>query len=256
MAEKVTLTLDRDERLARLVLDSPKGNVLTTTLVERVSAELARIEELRSVRLLTVEAGGPHFSFGASIQEHAPGQVERMLPAMHQMIRDLLDVPVPTAAVVKGRCLGGGFELVLACDFIFAADDAVIGVPEVALAAFPPAAAALLPARLGYARATDAILTGVNRPASEWEQAGLVTKVVPRDRLDAEVAAWFDEHLAGRSASGLRHAATAARLGLRRHVARVLPDLERLYLNGLMRTADVTEAVTAFMAKRPPVWTD
>ncbi|MDP6372763.1 MAG: enoyl-CoA hydratase/isomerase family protein [Vicinamibacterales bacterium] len=256
MAEQVRLTLERNETLARIVLDSPKGNVLTTTMVERVSAELAKLEELRSVRLLTLEGGGPHFSFGASISEHAPGQVERMLPAMHQMIRDLLDVPVPTAAVVQGRCLGGGFELALACDFIFAADDAVIGVPEVALAAFPPAAAALLPPRLGYARATDAILTGATRPAAEWEQAGLVTRVVPRDRLDAEVGAWFDEHLAGRSASGLRHAAAAARFGLRKHVARVLPDLERLYLNELMRTPDVTEAVTAFLAKRPPVWTD
>ena len=149
MPERVTLTTDRDDTRARIMLDSPKGNVLTTTFAEAIRVKLAMLDELRSLRLLTVEAAGQDFSFGASIQEHAPGRVERMLPEIDGVIRDLLDVPVPTAAVVNGRCLGAGFELALACDFIFAADDAVLGVPEVALAAFPPAAAALLPVRLG-----------------------------------------------------------------------------------------------------------
>ena len=256
MAEQVSLTIEREGARARLRIEGPKGNVLTTTLVEWMSAELAKLEELRSVRLLTVEASGPHFSFGASIPEHAPGRVERLLPAMHRMIRDLLDAPVPTAAIVQGRCLGGGFELALACDLIFASEDAVLGVPEIALAAFPPAASALLPVRLGYARSSLAILTGEARPAAEWREAGLVTLVTSAAELAAAVERWFDEHLAGRSASGLRHAVTASRLGLRKHVAGVLPDLERLYLNGLMRTADVTEAVSAFLAKRPPTWTD
>ncbi|MCH2279149.1 MAG: enoyl-CoA hydratase/isomerase family protein [Vicinamibacterales bacterium] len=256
MPERVTLTTDRADTRARIMLDSPKGNVLTTTFAEAIRVKLAMLDELRSLRLLTVEAAGQDFSFGASIQEHAPGRVERMLPEMDGVILDLLDVPVPTAAVVKGRCLGAGFELALACDFIFAADDAVLGVPEVALAAFPPAAAALLPVRLGYARSTDAILTGEARPAAEWHAAGLVTRVVASNRLEAEVDAWFDRYLSDRSASGLRHAVAACRLGLRKHVAQVLPDLERLYLNELMRTADVAEAVSAFLAKRPPAWTD
>ena len=256
MAEQVSLAIEPQGARARLVIDNPPGNVLTTTVVSMVRAKLATLEELRSLRLLTVEAAGPHFSFGASIHEHAPGQVERMLPEMHRMIHDLLVVPAPTAALVQGRCLGGGFEMALACDFIFAADDAVIGVPEVALAAFPPAAAALLPARVGYARSTSAILTGEARPAEEWRRAGLITAVAPAGELERAVDAWFQKHLGSRSASGLRHAVIAARLGLRRHVMQVLPDLERLYLNELMRTADVAEAVSAFLAKRPPTWTD
>ena len=241
---------------ARIVLNSPKGNVLTTAVAQAIRAKLASLNDVMSLRLVTVEAAGQDFSFGASIQEHAPDRIERMLPAMNGMIRDLLDLPVPTAAVVKGRCLGAGFELALACDFIFAADDAVLGLPEVRLAAFPPAAAALLPVRLGYARATDAILTGEARSGAEWHAAGLVTKVFALDQIEAEVEAWFDRTLSRLSASGLRHAVTASRLGLRKHGAEVLPDLERLYLNDLMRTVDGIEAVTAFLGKRAPNWTD
>jgi cyclohexa-1,5-dienecarbonyl-CoA hydratase len=256
VAEHVNLTVRRDEMRARIILNSPKGNVLTTAVAQAIRVKLASLNDVMALRLVTVEAAGQDFSFGASIQEHASDRIERMLPEVNGIIRDLLDLPVPTAAVVKGRCLGAGFELALACDFIFAADDAVLGLPEVSLAAFPPAASALLPMRLGYARATDAILTGEARSGAEWHATGLVTKVFALDQIEAEVEAWFDRNLSGRSASGLRHAVAASRLGLRKHVAEVLPDLERLYLNELMRTVDVNEAVAAFLGKRAPNWTD
>ena len=99
-----------------------------------------------------------------------------MLPAFHRLIADLLDAPCPTAAIVRGRCLGGGFEVALACDLVFASHDAKLGVPEVSLGVFPPAAAALLPLRVGASRASRAVLTGEALPADWWEQAGLVCR--------------------------------------------------------------------------------
>ena len=89
-----------------------------------------------------------------------------MLPETHQLLRDLLAFPAATAALVEGRCLGGGFELLLACDDIIASDDAAFGFPEIRLCAFPPAGAALLPLRVGTSRATRAIVTGEPRPRS------------------------------------------------------------------------------------------
>jgi cyclohexa-1,5-dienecarbonyl-CoA hydratase len=92
------------------------------------------------------------------VAEHAPAEIARVLPAMHELVHALLDAPAPTAAVVRGRCLGGGFELALACDFILAADDATFGLPEVALGVFAPAGSILLAERVGAARATRALL--------------------------------------------------------------------------------------------------
>ena len=240
----------------RLEIPQSKGNLITAAAVSALRESLARVAGDSHVKLIALEGRGPDFSFGASIPEHVPGEIERVLPDMHRLVFDLLDAPAPTAAIVRGQCLGGGFELALACDFIFAAEDAVLGLPEVKLGVFPPAGAALLPARIGAARAARAVLTGETRPAAEWHAAGLVALVAPAARLAAEIERWFNTHFKPRSAAALRHAALAARLALRDEVARTLPALEQLYLSRLMRTADAAEGVAAFMEKRAPRWRD
>jgi cyclohexa-1,5-dienecarbonyl-CoA hydratase len=175
---------------------------------------------------------------------------------MHELIYACLGLHAVTAAIVRGRCLGGGFELAMACDFIFASEDATFGLPEIALGVFPPAASAILPARVGSARATSAIVTGTPRTAAAWREVGLVEFVSSGENLAADVDAWFNRHLAPRSASALRYAAAAARFGLQAHVRAVLPELERLYLNDLTRTEDASEGIAAFLEKRAPRWTD
>jgi cyclohexa-1,5-dienecarbonyl-CoA hydratase len=208
------------------------------------------------LKLLTIEGAGADFSFGASIPEHAPGQIERVLPQAHALIYALLDFPAPTAAIVRGRCLGGGFEIALACDFIFAEQSARFGLPEIGLGLFPPTAAVLLPPRIGVARATRAILTGESQPATAMAAAGLVEQVCADGAIGESVEQWFDTHFRGRSAAALRHAAAAARFSLAQHARQVLPELERLYLADLMGTADAAEGIAAFLEKRPPRWTD
>jgi cyclohexa-1,5-dienecarbonyl-CoA hydratase len=179
-----------------------------------------------------------------------------VLPAMHRLIERLLDAPAVTAAVVRGRCLGGGFELALACDLIFASENASFGLPEIALGVFPPAAAALLPFRAGGARASRTILTGESRSAADWYQTGLIELVVPAASLMEAVDRWFATHLAARSAMSLRVAAAASRLSQKKYLQATLPELERLYLDRLMRTDDAAEGVAAFLEKRAPRWRD
>jgi cyclohexa-1,5-dienecarbonyl-CoA hydratase len=177
-----------------------------------------------------------------------------MLPAFHRVITDLLDAPCPTAAIVRGRCLGGGFEVALACDLVFASHDAKLGVPEISLGVFPPAAAALLPIRVGTARASRAVLTGEALSADWWDGAGLVAGVASATDLDAFVHRWYDTHIARRSAAALRHAARACRAVFRDEAVASLERLERQYLDQLMLTADAVEGCAAFLEKRQPVW--
>lgn len=252
----VSLRLDAGQARACFTVSNPTGNVITAAVVGALRAGLESVAQNPHLKLVTIEGDGPDFSFGASIPEHAPDRIGAVLPEMHALIEEMLETPAVTAAVVRGRCLGGGFELALACDFVFAAEDAAFGLPEIALGVFPPAAAVLLPLRVGYARATQAILTGESRPAPEWRDAGLIELLAPAAALHAAVDRWFAEHLAPRSAAALRFAAAAARAGLVAHVRATLPLLERLYLDDLMRTHDAGEGIAAFLEKRSPAWTD
>jgi cyclohexa-1,5-dienecarbonyl-CoA hydratase len=256
MTPPVTLLITPDRTRAAFRLFHPKGNVITLEMIEALTEGLVTLGGEPHLKLITLEGDGPDFSFGASVPEHAPGEIELVLPEAHRLTMTLLDAPAPTAAVVRGRCLGGGFELALACDLIFAADTATFGLPEVTLGVFPPAAAALLPHRAGTARATVTILSGAAAPSAEWLAAGLVTAVAPAADLSSAIDRWFDTHLAPKSASALRYASRAARAALKRDVAALLPELERLYLNDLMRTKDAREGIAAFLEKRAARWND
>jgi len=244
----------RDGQHVRLIVDRPKGNIITGEVIAALRASLADLPVSGGVKLVTLEGAGDHFSFGASVEEHLPDTIDRVLPELHALVRDLLAVPAPTAAVVRGRCLGGGFELALACDLIFASQDAVLGVPEITLGVFPPAAASLLPFKVGAARAAEAVLTGEAWAAARWAELGLVSFVAPAAELDQAVDRFFETRLMPRSAVGLRHAAAAARAALRAGVEPRLAELEELYLTRLMRTHDAVEGITAFIEKRAPRW--
>jgi cyclohexa-1,5-dienecarbonyl-CoA hydratase len=252
----VTLSITSDRTRAHVVFAHPKGNIITLEIVRQFRTALEDLADVRPLRLLTIEGAGADFSFGASIPEHTPEEIRTVLPEMHALIRDLLAVSAPTAAIVRGRCLGGGFELVLACDFVFAADTAIFGLPEIALGVFPPAGSVLLPARVGPARATSAVLSGDTRPAGWWQQAGLIEAVVPEPDLGATVDDWYARALAPRSAAALREAVRAVRLPLVRLAEGDLAEVEQIYLSDLMRSHDAAEGVRAFIDKRPPRWKD
>jgi cyclohexa-1,5-dienecarbonyl-CoA hydratase len=240
----------------RIGMSVPPGNVMSLEVVRALRHAIREAHARRGVKWLTIESTGHDFSFGASIPEHLPEVMPRVLPEMHHLLRDLLAFPSPTAALVKGKCLGGGFELALACDDIIADGDATFGFPEVRLCAFPPAGAALLPLRVGTSRAARAIVTGEPRTAQYWHDAGLISIVSPHVSMIDGARDWFNRHLGPRSAVALSHAVEASRLTLRAVAEPALEMAERQYLNRLLQTADAAEGVRAWVDKRPPVWKD
>jgi cyclohexa-1,5-dienecarbonyl-CoA hydratase len=236
----------------RVRIGGTRGNVLDASAIGalgRLFDEASHAAELKAVCL----AGeGEHFSFGASVPEHLPGRVEMMLPAFHAMFRALFDCGVFVHAAVRGRCLGGGLELASACHRVAASPDAVLGQPEIVLGVFAPVAAILLEGRVGRASAEQLCLSGRTVDAKEALALGLVDALA--DDPEAEALAFVREHLAPRSASSLRFANRALRLGLRRRLDDDLGRLEALYLNDLMKTADAEEGLRAFLEKRAPSW--
>jgi cyclohexa-1,5-dienecarbonyl-CoA hydratase len=202
---------------------------------------------------IVLGAEGPHFSFGASVQEHLPEHIAATLSALHGLLRTVADAPAPVIAAVRGQCLGGGFELVLACDLILAEAGAQFACPEIKLGVFAPAASALLPARIGEAAAATLLITGQSLTAVRAATLGLVARVVDGNPEDA-VNNWLETDFLPRSPSSLGFACRGARLALRRALDEDLPRLENLYLRELMSTPDAVEGIRAFLEKRSPQW--
>jgi cyclohexa-1,5-dienecarbonyl-CoA hydratase len=251
---RVRIVQEADGHWVRLVMESRPGNLLSLEMVRGLHRALDTVAARRELRWLTVEGAGDDFSFGARIQEHLPEPMRVVLPETHALFKRWLAVSVPTAAIVHGRCLGGGFELALCCDDILAASDAQFGLPEIALAAFPPAGAVLLPIRVGASRAARAVVTGDRQSAAYWHDAGLVSLAAGGRAVIDAARAWFEARFAPRSATALGMAALASRAVLRAQAEPLLDELEQLYLGELLSTEDAIEGVRAWMEKREPRW--
>jgi len=249
---KLRLGAESDGQVLWVHLDAPAGNVLDLEMVQSLRQMLAREARRPDVKAIVFAGAGAHFSYGASIDEHLPGQVEKLLPAFHGLFHDLVVVARPTLAAVRGRCLGGGLELAAFCNWVFAAPDAKLGVPEVTLGVFPPLAALLLPMRVGRPLAEDLCLTGRILDAQEALEAGLVDHVSE----DPEEAArrWIAQHLLPKSAIALHFTTRAVREPLRSRLLQDLDALEKLYLHELMQHHDPVEGIRAFLDKRRPEW--
>jgi cyclohexa-1,5-dienecarbonyl-CoA hydratase len=164
----------------------------------------------------------------------------------------MLEFPAPILVAVRGQCLGGGLEVALAGGPIFAAPDAQLGQPEMKLGVFAPAASCLLPYRVNQPDAEDLLFSGRAISGEEAKAIGLVQTVA----VDPEAAAlaYFEQHLANKSATALACALAAARGAYIADVRRRLAEVERLYLDRLMQTRDANEGLVAFLAKRQPQW--
>ncbi len=252
MSSPLKVWLDREGRLLRVRLARPKANIVDAEMIAALSEALDGHLDDGSLGAVLLDAEGPHFSFGASVEEHLPDQCADMLASLHALIMKLAGSPVPVLCAINGQCLGGGLEVALACGRLFASKDASLGQPEIKLAVFAPAASCLLPPRIGQGAAEDLLYTGRSVDGDEALQMGLVDDL--SDDPEAAALVYFDQHLAGLSASSLRHAVEAARAPV---VARLKDDLarvEKIYLDSLMSTRDAIEGLEAFVEKRKPNW--
>ncbi|HSF14719.1 MAG TPA: enoyl-CoA hydratase/isomerase family protein [Vicinamibacteria bacterium] len=235
-----------------VVFGGTKGNILDLALIEQWIALFEKARTTPDLRAVRIRGEGAHFSFGASVEEHLPGEVTKMLPRFHQLFRSMVDSGVVCLAIVRGNCLGGGLELASFCHRVFASPDAKLGQPEIVLGVFAPIASMLLSERIGRANAEDLCLSGRIVASDEALRMGLVDAV----SQDPEAASlhYAREHLLHRSASSLRYAVKAARFGVRARLDEELRALERIYLDELMETEDAIEGLKAFVDKRPPRW--
>lgn len=252
MSQPLAISLDRDGALLHLKLNQPKANIVDAAMIAALDDALAAHAGDTGMKAVLLSAEGPHFSFGASVEEHLPDQCAEMLKSLHGLIKRMLDYPVPVLVAIQGQCLGGGLEVAAAGHILFAAPNASLGQPEMALGVFAPAASCLLPERIGQGRADDLLVSGRSVKGDAAFQMGLVDHLA--DDPESAALQWFDQNLAAKSGSSLRFAVRAARAEYVSRMNAKIDRVEALYLNQLMKTRDAVEGLEAFLAKRPAKW--
>ena len=243
-----------DGQVAEIILNDAPANILTAAMMAEIRDFLKSDLDQHNRKLIVFKGAGDHFCFGASVEEHTADQVDNMLPGFHLMIGDILSYPVPTLALVSGFCLGGGFELAIACGLIFATENAKFAVPEIQLGVFPPVAAALLPFLSNGVTASHMLLTGNKLSAADMANNGIVNQVLSQEELTAFTESYIEKNILPRSASSLRFANRAVRMSVNSIYRQHICDLERLYLNELMKSHDANEGIGSFLEKRAPEW--
>jgi cyclohexa-1,5-dienecarbonyl-CoA hydratase len=248
-----TVRIQSRDDVAYLTLDRPPLNVLTIAMMHEVRSALETVAREPGLRAIVLRGAGRAFSAGVDVGEHQPPTLRALLVAFDELILQVAQSTVPVVAAVHGLALGGGFELAMAADLVLVADDARLGVPEIKLGVFPPAAAVLLPRLIGVHRALELILTGEPIGGTQAARIGLANRAVPAAELD-EALEELLTRLRGFSAMALRLARRAVVSSQGLELRAALEALQRTQLEELIPSHDAQEGLRAFLEKRPPRW--
>jgi cyclohexa-1,5-dienecarbonyl-CoA hydratase len=253
--EKVRIEYTHENSVARIFLDDGKGNVLDNIMMNELIILLSSFKQNKDIKLITFEGAGNNFSYGASVEEHTKDKAADMLESFHKLFYTIIDLHIPTMARISGQCLGGGFELPLVCNFLFADKTAKVGQPEIILGVFAPPASVMLPLKIGNARAEELLITGRIIGADEAKAIGLINDVFEdKAAMEAALDVWIQKNICGKSASSLKYAVKAARSSFDFFMMRNLPLFQEMFIKELMETEDANEGINSFMEKRKPAW--
>lgn len=247
-----TLLLDIQDRVGLITLNRPKAlNALNSQLIGELNQVLDRLEADPDIGCIVIAGSPKAFAAGADIKEMAELTFPQIyLDDFFAAADRIANRRKPIIAAVAGYALGGGCELALICDFIYAADNARFGLPEITLGVLPAIGGTQRLARaLGKSKAMELCLTGNQLSAQEAERAGLVARVFPPDQL-------LEETL--KAAQSIAAKSLTATLMIKESVNRAFEGslseglrFERRVFHAIFATADQKEGMAAFVEKRP-----
>jgi len=247
------LSIEIQSPVARLQLKNPPLNIIDIPMMEELVSAIADVEAQPEISVLLLSGAGKSFSAGVDVAAHTPDKVASMLERFHAVVRAVVATKKVTIAKAHGHCLGGGAELAMVCDFVYASDDAQWGFPEIQLGCFPPVAVTALSALIGQKRAADLILTGRTIGGAQAAAIGLATKSVAGSEVDGEIEDTV-RRLCALSPAALAITKKASYAWDAIHFDKGLARAEKVYLDESMKTEDANEGIRAFIEKRTPVW--
>src|SRR5438552_7026325 len=243
---------ERSGSILRVELNRPeRKNAMTSAMYITLADLLNDAAKDDQIRVVLWHGAGDSFSAGNDIQDflkNPPGAGES---PQARLIQALIDFDKPIVVAVQGAAIGGGTTMLTHCDFVFAGENAKFQLPFVNLALVPEFGSSFtFPARAGYLRAAELILTGQSFDARRAEELGLVTRVVPNQELLA-IATDTAQKLAQKAPAALQACKRLMKQSTREQVERAV-KLENEEFSERVRSAEAKEAFTAFLEKRPP----
>lgn len=231
-----------------------KLNAMNLELLGELDKVLLECEKREDVRALILTGNEKAFIAGADIQPLAKGDVNTGYQVAEDTMKvqeRLADLPKPTIAAIAGFALGGGLEVALCCDFRLAADNALLGLPEITLGIIPGGGGTQrLPRLVGLAAATEMLFLGKPVKAERALSIGLVHEVLPPDQLLTRAEA-LARRLAEIPAVAMKACKGAMRAGLNSGLKEGL-RMEQAAFSILFGTQDQKEGMAAFLEKRKP----
>ncbi len=253
------LIFELDEGVALVTFNRPKVlNALDAATIEELADAVGRIESDRAVRaVILTGAGDKAFVAGADIGAMAamtPLEARRFAERGHGVLARLEALPIPTIAAVNGYALGGGCEVAMGCDLVYASEKARFGQPEVNLGIIPGfGGTQRLTRRVGIMRALELVMTGDAVDAAKAKEIGLALEVLPAAEL-LPFARAQARKIASRGPVAIAAAKRAVREGADADL-RTANELERQAFAALFGTEDAREGMKAFTEKRAPRFT-
>jgi enoyl-CoA hydratase len=242
-----------EDGICTVTIDNPPVNAFHPEIGERLLETFDRIAH-DSPRVVILTSRGKYFMAGGDIRhfktlnEISAARYARRIQIVQEVIHHF---PCPVIAAINGSALGGGCELIMACDIRIAADTALFGQPEVTLGIIPGAGGTQnLPRLIPIGTAKRLLFTGDRITAAEALRLGLIDMVVPAEAVVAEVGR-VAERIAANAPLAVAAAKKAVNLGLELGLSEALGLETRLFAD-LFRSSDIKEGVDAFLSKRPP----
>ena len=253
----MAVRLEKQGGVGVIVLDRPPANSYDYAFLRSFAGAVDDARADEDIHAVVVaSASEKFFSAGADVSAFASGTTRsRVMTALlaHESFRKMENTPIVFIAAISGHCLGGGFELALACDLRFAAEGSYqIGLPETNLGLFPGSGGTQrLPRLVGLSRGLDLILNATTMPPGQAKELGLVDRLFPDAAACREGAIEYAKKLAAGPSVALGHAKLAVTQGFGTPLDVGLA-MEREAISRVFVSNDANEGIKAFGEKRKP----
>ena len=260
-AEYSTINYAQRGSVAWITLNRPQvHNAFNSVMIGELLSVFARIKDDAGIRVAVLTGSGKSFCAGADLnwmREIVNYSFEQNLQESLQVAElhlNIYTLPKPTVAMVNGTAIGGGTGLISACDIAIAAEEARFGLSEVKLGLVPAAISPYVVRKIGEHKAREYFLTGVRISAVRAREIGLINRVVPRDRLAAEVEGLVQQLLT----SGPEALASCKDLifNITRMSVEEAKEYTARMIANLRISSEGQEGMTAFLEKRRPAWVE